>query len=82
MPTTYTNPRVNAEIPNWPMGGTTRGTAVFYIEQKPGKGERGVRITKHDDSGKVSKPKLPVLCSNDHQPNVLRICNTGGGITT
>jgi hypothetical protein len=45
MPLTYSNPRMRAEIQNWPMGGTKRGTAVFTIEAKPGKGERGVRVT-------------------------------------
>lgn len=58
MPLTYSNPRLHAEIPNWPMGGNKRGLAFFTIEIAPGKGERGIRITKHDDSGKVSKPKI------------------------
>jgi hypothetical protein len=41
----YSNPRLHAEIANWPMGGGTRGTAIFDIEAKAGKGERGVRVT-------------------------------------
>ena len=36
--TTYSNPRMHAEIHGWPMGGTRRGTAIFDIEIKPGKG--------------------------------------------
>jgi hypothetical protein len=56
MTTTYTNPRLHAEIDNWPMGGSRRGTAIFSVEAKPGKGERGVRITRRDGE-KPSTPK-------------------------
>ena len=41
--TNYSNPRVHAEIPDWPSG-ARRVKAVFYVEQTP-KGERAVRIT-------------------------------------
>lgn len=41
---TYSNPRMNATIENWPVGGTRRATAVFTIEQTK-RGERGVRTT-------------------------------------
>ena len=52
---TYSNPRTHDEIENWPMGRDLRGTAIFNIECKPGKGERGVRVTRCN--GKLSKPK-------------------------
>lgn len=55
--TTYSNPRMTAEIPNWPMGNNKRGTAFFSIEAKPGKGERGVRVTREDGTLKTGKPK-------------------------
>jgi hypothetical protein len=58
MPLTYTNPRLRATIDNWPMGGNKRGTAFFSIEVKTGKGERGVRVTKTDDSPMPGKPKF------------------------
>jgi hypothetical protein len=41
---TYSNPRMNATIPNWPNG-SKRVTAVFEIEQDPKRGERAVRTT-------------------------------------
>ena len=43
--TTYSNPRLRAEIADWPLGRDKRGLAVFSIEAKPGKGERAVRVT-------------------------------------
>ena len=39
----YSNPRMRAEIQNWPSG-SKRVTAVFEIEQNP-KGERACRTT-------------------------------------
>ena len=42
--TQYANPRMRAEIPNWPSG-KQRVTAVFEIEQHPKHGERAVRTT-------------------------------------
>lgn len=45
----YSNPRMEATIENWPIGGK-RCTAVFSIEQTA-RGERGVRTT-------VGKPKV------------------------
>jgi hypothetical protein len=53
--TTYSNPRLRAEIFDWPMGRNLRGTAIFTIESKPGKGERGVRVTICN--GRESAPK-------------------------
>jgi hypothetical protein len=42
-PMTYSNPRVEAVIPDWPSG-SKRVTARFSIERGP-KGERAVRVT-------------------------------------
>lgn len=55
--TSYSNPRRHAEIDNWPMGGSKRGIAIFDIEAKPGRGERGVRVTR-DPAGRAGAPKL------------------------
>ena len=41
---TYSNPRMEATIENWPSG-SKRVTARFEIEQTPRKGERAVRTT-------------------------------------
>ena len=46
----YANPRMRAEIPDWPSG-KQRVTAIFEIEQHPKRGERAVRTT-------WGKPKL------------------------
>ncbi len=42
---TYSNPRMQATIENWPMGGIKRGTAVFEVEQHPTRGQRAHRTT-------------------------------------
>jgi hypothetical protein len=42
--TTYSNPRMNAVIENWPHG-SQRVTATFSIETDPKRGQRAVRTT-------------------------------------
>lgn len=54
--TTYSNPRREAIIDNWPIG-RTRTTAVFAIETVPGKGQRGTRFTIDPKTGKPSAIK-------------------------
>lgn len=53
----YSNPRVNAIVRDYPLGGNKRGQATFTIESKPGKGERGVRVTIDPRTGRESAPK-------------------------
>ena len=54
---TYSNPRLEAVIDNWPIG-SKRTTATFKIEAKPGKGERAIRFTIDPRTGRPSAPKL------------------------
>jgi hypothetical protein len=53
---TYSNPRREAVISDWPIGGT-RTTATFAIETAPGKGQRGTRFTIDPKTGKPSATK-------------------------
>lgn len=41
----FHNPRLRAEIPDWPMGGSRRATCTFAVEHKPGKGWRFTKQT-------------------------------------
>jgi len=41
---TYSNPRMEAAIENWPHG-AKRVTAIFSIESNPKRGQRAVRVT-------------------------------------
>ena len=41
---TYSNPRMNAVIENWPSG-SKRVTATFSIETHPTRGQRAIRTT-------------------------------------
>ena len=72
--TTYSNPRLEAVIDNWPHG-STRTTATFRIESKPGKGERGTRFTIDPKTGRPSATKtLTFACK-------ARIVDGGDGRT-
>jgi hypothetical protein len=52
MPRTYTNPRMTADVENWPGGRDERVTAHFTIE-RTNRGERAVRTTS---GGRWAKP--------------------------
>ena len=84
MPTTYSNPRLYAEIPNWPMGGTHRGVAIFAIEARPGKGERATRVTRRYDHPKATAPKTltfsvkqRIVDGDDGRTYVIRLTRYG-----
>lgn len=52
---TYSNPRMEAVIGNWPIG-SMRTTATFRIE-RTSRGERGTRFTIDPKTGKPSATK-------------------------
>ena len=54
--TTYTNPRTEAVIEDWPIG-QRRTTARFSVEHVAGKGERAVRVLDNPKGGKAFAPK-------------------------
>ena len=54
---TMTNPRAEAFIPNWPMGGSKRGTARFYVESDAKGRQRACRTTTPDGISRWSNPK-------------------------
>lgn len=54
--TTYSNPRLEAVINDWPSG-RHRTTATFRVEIVPGKGERGTRFTLHPTTGQPNAAK-------------------------
>lgn len=53
---TFSNPRLFAEIADWPIGGNHRGKAVFSVLADPKKGYRVSRTTTNKN-GKWCKPK-------------------------
>lgn len=52
----YSNPRLVAEINDWPIGGGNRGICKFEVEDGGKKGKRIVRTTT-DKHGRWCKPK-------------------------
>ena len=43
----FSNPRKNAEIHDWPIGGNVRGIAKFEVEYVKNKGQRVARTTQN-----------------------------------
>lgn len=70
----YSNPRLEAVIPNWPIG-AKRATATFRVETVPGRGQRGTRFTIDPKTGKPSATKKLTYAS------VVRIVDGDDGKT-
>lgn len=54
---TYSNPRLEAVITDWPTG-NTRTTATFRVETHPTRGQRGTRFTLDPRTGKPGAVKV------------------------
>jgi len=53
----FTNPRLHAEFPDWPLGGSKRGPCVFNVEHNAKRGWRFARTT-------TGKPKTSTFGGN------------------
>jgi hypothetical protein len=63
MTLTYSNPRREAVIPDWPWGSKQRTTATFTIEIGPVSRERAVRVTIDPKTGRPTAPKKRTYAS-------------------
>jgi hypothetical protein len=63
MELTYSNPRMQATIENWPSG-SKRVTAHFEIEKTP-KGERAVRITTGSPKKRTYAKMMRIVDGSD-----------------
>jgi hypothetical protein len=77
MTITYSNPRMNAVIENWPNGGK-RVTARFEIEQTP-RGERAVRTTTGAPTKLTFARKMRIVDGDDGRTYIAEL--RGGYIT-
>lgn len=57
MTITYSNPRLEAVIQDWPIG-NKRTTATFRVETHPTRGQRGTRFTIDPKTGRPSATKV------------------------
>lgn len=77
--TTYTNPRMNATIENWPSG-SKRVTALFAIETDPKKGQRATRTTT-GATKKLTFAKQMRIVDGDDGRTYIATLTTHGHIT-
>lgn len=68
--TNYSNPRMNAEIENWPHG-TKRVTARFHIEVTD-KGERAVRVTTGKPIKLTYTKRMRIVDGDDGRTYIVR----------
>jgi len=57
MPLTYSNPRTNLLVEDWPFGRQLKTRATFTIQRHSKRGERCVRIIEDPKTGKACAPK-------------------------
>lgn len=74
--TIYSNPRLRAEIPDWPNGRTQRVTALFTIEQS-GKGERAVRVTTGAPKKLTYASKVRIVDGDDGRTYIAELTTYG-----
>lgn len=68
--TNYSNPRMYAEIPDWPSG-SRRVTARFHIEATP-KGERAVRVTTGEPVKLTYARRMRIVDGDDGRTYIAR----------
>lgn len=78
--TTYSNPRREAVIENWPNG-SQRVTAHFLIESDPKKGERAVRVTTGAPKKLIFAAKMRIVDGDDGRTYIAALSPYGSHIT-
>ena len=73
--TTYSNPRTEAVIENWPHG-SQRVTARFSIEATP-RGERAVRVTTGAPKKLTFARKMRIVDGDDSRTYIAELSNYG-----
>ena len=76
----YTNPRMKAEIENWPSG-QHRVKAIFEIEQNPKRGERAIRTTTGAPKKLTFAEKARIVDGDDGRTYVLELSRMFGHIS-
>lgn len=74
--TAYSNPRMSATVEDWPSG-SRRVTAVFTIEQVPGKGERAVRVTTGAPKKLTYAPRMRIVDGDDGRTYIVALTSYG-----
>jgi hypothetical protein len=74
--TTYSNPRTEATVEDWPSG-KRRVTAVFTVERHPKRGERAVRTTTGRPRALNYAPKVRIVDGDDGRIYIAHLTNYG-----
>jgi protein involved in polysaccharide export with SLBB domain len=77
--TSYSNPRMQATIEDWPSG-KRRVTAAFVIESDPRRGERAVRTTTGAPKKLTYAKKVRIVDGDDGRVYILELQPLSGFI--
>jgi len=77
---TFSNPRIKAEIPNYPLGGNKRGLCVFHVERKNEKWRVG-RTTTGKTKYTTWSGQVAIVDGDDGRTYILQRSDMFGFIT-
>ncbi len=72
MAVSFSNPRLRAEIPDWPLGGSKRGLCVFAMEHHPKRGYRFTRTTTGKPKTSTYGGKLAIVDGSDGRTYIIQ----------
>lgn len=78
---TFTNPRLYAEILDYPIGGGKRGKCVFTVHNDPKKGYRVLRTTTGKAKLDTYATKVAIVDGNDGRTYILKFDSRGGSVS-
>jgi hypothetical protein len=68
---TFSNPRHEAIIPNWPLGGNKRGSCTFRVEHHPTRGYRVGRTTTGKTKYHTYSSRVVIVDGSDGRTYIL-----------
>lgn len=71
----FSNPRLHAEFPDWPLGGSKRGLCVFTVETNK-KGSRILRTTTGKPKASTYSTKVAIVDGSDGKTYLLHYNDT------
>ena len=77
----FSNPRLRAEITDYPLGGSKRGLCVFQAEHHPKRGWRVGRTTTGATKYSTYSRQVAIVDGSDGRTYILRQFNHGEAIT-
>lgn len=78
-PVTLSNPRLDARIADYPLGGDRRGECHFWVETHPKRGQRVLRQTTGKPKAGTYQAAVVIVDGSDGRTYLLALTSAVGG---